>query len=79
MIIRFITPGFRAIKCLRIRHKGLICMRVRFNLSLFFVVLKIVVVLDDNWYFLFFDWALVDRMILVWIWQVFATPKARYF
>ena len=66
MIIGFISLGFRVIKCLRIRHRGLVCIKVKFGLSLFFLVLRIVVVLEDNRCF-FFDWALVDRMILIWI------------
>ena len=67
MIIGFITLGFRVIKCFRIRHMGLVCVGVRFSLNLFFLVLRISVVLDDNWCFFFFDWALVDRIILIWM------------
>ena len=66
MIIRFICLGFGAIKCLRIRHRGLMCIKVRFGISLFFLVLRIAVVLDDIWC-IFNDRALVDWMILVWI------------
>ena len=66
MVIGFITLGFRVIQCLRIRHMGLVCVGVRFSGSLFFLVLRIAIVLDDNWC-LFFDRALVDRIILVCI------------
>ena len=74
-IIRFISLGFGAIKCLRIRHRWLICTRVRFRLSLFFLILRINVVLNDIWY-IFDDRALVTWMILVWISLAFVTPKA---
>ena len=33
MVIGFITLGFKAIKCLRIRHMGLVCVRVRFSFA----------------------------------------------
>ena len=66
MIIEFINLGFGAIKRLRIWHRGLVCIRVRFGLSLFFLILRIVVVLDDI-SCIFNDRAFVDWMILVWI------------
>ena len=66
MIIGFISLGFVAIKCLRIRHRGLVYIRVRFGLSLFFLVLRIVVVLKNIWC-IFNDRALVDWMIFLWI------------
>ena len=67
MMFSFISLGLRVIKCLRKRHMGLVCVEVRFSLSLFFLVLGIAVMLDDNWYFFFFDQALVDWMVLIWI------------
>ena len=36
MIIGFIDLGFGEIKCLRIRHRGHVCIRVRLGLSMFF-------------------------------------------
>ena len=66
MIIGFIILSFGSIKCLRIRHTGLVCIKVTFGLILFFLILRIYVVLDDNWSF-FINRALVDWMILVWI------------
>ena len=66
MVIGFASLEFWAIKCLRVRDKGIVCIRVRFGLGLFFLILRIIVVLYDNWCF-FIDRALVDWMILVWI------------
>ena len=64
MIIGFIDLGFGTIKCLRIRHMRLVCIRVRFGLSLFFLILQIAVVLYDIWS-IFHYRDLVDWVILV--------------
>ena len=66
MMIGFISLGCEAIKYLRIRHMGLVCIMIRFGLSLFFLVLRITVMLD-NIQCIFNNRALVDLMILVWI------------
>ena len=36
MVIGLTNLGFWAIKCLKIRHMGLVCIRVTFGLGLFF-------------------------------------------
>ena len=78
MVIGFTILGFGSIKSLRIRYRGLIFVGVRFSRNLFFLVLRVSVLLDDIWRFFFFILALVERVILVWIWQSFPTPKAWY-
>ena len=44
MVIGFTNLGFCVIKCFGIRHRGRVCIRVRFGLGLFFLVLRITVV-----------------------------------
>ena len=46
---------------------GLIFVEIGFSRNLFILVLRVSVLLDDNWRFFFFILALVERVIRVWI------------